>query len=172
MWFGLHSNGVTEINSVSDAAMALEPLVQSFPNAGMVAKLVFSVGVIGLGLLAIPVLAGSSAYAVSELFNWREGLHRKFKRATGFYVVMILATLAGLALNFIGVNPIKALVFTAVFNGIAAIPLLYMIIRVGNNKHIMGDYKNKIISNTFVTLAFLTILAAAIILFGSLILNR
>ena len=80
----LHINGVTEINSVADAAKALEPLVNSFPNAGLVAKVVFSVGVLGLGLLAIPVLAGSASYAVSELFNWREGLHRKFKRGYWF----------------------------------------------------------------------------------------
>jgi NRAMP (natural resistance-associated macrophage protein)-like metal ion transporter len=168
----LNANGVTEINTVADAAKALEPLVQSFPNAGLIAKVVFSVGVVGLGFLAIPVLAGSASYAVSELFNWREGLHRKFKRATGFYVVMIVATLAGLGLNFIGVDPIKALVFAAVFNGVSAIPLLYMIIRIGNNKNIMGEYKNKVLSNIFVTLAFLLILVASIVLFVALVLNR
>lgn len=164
----LNANGVTEINSVADAAKALEPLVNNFPNAGLVAKIVFSVGVLGLGMLAIPVLAGSASYAVSELFNWREGLHRKFKRATGFYVIIILATLAGLALNFVGIHPIKALVFAAVFNGIAAIPLLFMIIKIGNNENVMGQYKNGWLSNIFITLAFLAMLAAAIVLFVSL----
>jgi NRAMP (natural resistance-associated macrophage protein)-like metal ion transporter len=168
----LNTNGVTQINTVADAARALEPLVHSFPNAGFVAKMVFSVGVLGLGLLAIPVLAGSASYAVSELFNWREGLHNKFKRATGFYLVIILATLAGLAMNFVGINPIKALVFTAVFNGVSAIPLLYMIIRIGNNRKVMGQYKNGILSNIFVTLAFLLVLAAAIIMFVALGLSR
>lgn len=168
----LHSNGITEINSVADAAKALEPLVQNFPNAGLMAKVIFSIGVVGLGLLAIPVLAGSSSYAVCELFNWKEGLYRKFKKATAFYLVIILATLAGLGLNFIGVDPIKALIFTAVFNGVAAIPLLFMIIKIGNNPNIMGNYKNSLMSNTFITLAFLATLAAAIVMFGALILSR
>lgn len=165
----LNTNGVTEIASVADAARALEPLVNSFPNAGLVAKLVFSVGVLGLGLLAIPVLAGSSSYAISELFNWREGFHRKFKRAAGFYWVIILATLAGLSLNFLGIDPIKALVFTAVFNGISAIPLLFMIIKIGNNNAIMGQYKNGYLSNIFITLAFLAIVAASAVLFIALL---
>ncbi len=168
----LHANGVTEINSVADAARALEPLVDNFPNAGLIAKIVFSIGVFGLGMLAIPVLAGSASYAVSELFNWREGLHRKFKKATGFYVIIILSTLAGLALNFIGIDPIKALVFAAVFNGVSAIPLLYMIIKIGNNKNVMGEHKNGILSNIFVTLAFLMILAASIVMFVAMALSR
>jgi NRAMP (natural resistance-associated macrophage protein)-like metal ion transporter len=168
----LHANGVTEINSVADAARALEPLVNNFPNAGLIAKIVFSIGVFGLGMLAIPVLAGSASYAVSELFNWREGLHRKFKRATGFYVIIILSTLAGLALNFIGIDPIKALVFAAVFNGVSAIPLLYMIIKIGNNKNVMGEHKNGVLSNIFVTLAFLLILSATVIMFVAMALSR
>jgi NRAMP (natural resistance-associated macrophage protein)-like metal ion transporter len=165
----LHFNGITEINTAADAARALEPLVNSFPHAGLIAKLIFSVGVLGLGFLAIPVLAGSSSYAISEAFSWKEGFHRKFKRAFGFYFIIILATLAGLALNFLGINPIKALVFTAVFNGIAAVPLLFMILRVGNNTNIMGKYKNRIVSNVFVTLAFLTVLSAAGLLLYSFI---
>lgn len=161
----LFSSGVTEITSAADAARALEPLVRGFPNAGLVAKLIFSIGIVGLGLLAVPVLAGSSSYAISETFGWREGLYQKFKRATGFYVVIIVATMLGLAMNFLGIDPIKALVFTAVFNGIASVPLLFMIARVGNNKKIMGEYKNGLVSNVFVRLAFVLMAVSVFALF-------
>lgn len=163
----LHRSGITNINSAADAARALEPLVRGFPNAGLIAKLIFSVGVIGLGMLAVPVLAGSSSYAISEAIGWKEGLYRKFKRATGFYIVIILATLAGLGMNFLGLDPVKALIFSAVFNGVAAIPLLYIIAKVGNNKKIMGDYKNNQVSNLFVRLAFVVMFAAALVLLYS-----
>lgn len=151
----LFKHGVTNIGSASDAAQALEPLVHGFPYAGLVAKAIFSVGILGIGLLAVPVLAGSAAYAISETIGWREGLYQKFKKATGFYVVIILATLVGLAINFLGIDPIQALIFTAVFNGVAALPLLWMIIRVGNNKNIMGEYKNGTVSNVFITIALI-----------------
>lgn len=160
----LNASGITEINTASDAAAAIEPLVQGFPNAGLIAKLIFSVGIIGLGLLAVPVLAGSSSYALSEAFGWKEGLYRKFKRAIGFYVVIILAILAGLAINFIGIDPIQALIFTAVFNGVASVPLLFMIAKIGNNKKIMGDYKNGIISNIGVRITFVVMLVAVLFL--------
>lgn len=164
----LHKSGITEINSAADAARALEPLVQGIPNAGLVAKLIFSIGIIGLGLLAVPVLAGSSSYAISEVLGWREGLHRKFKRAIGFYAVIILATLAGLGINFLGIDPIKALIFTAVFNGVAAVPLLYMIARIGNNREVMGDYKNGLISNSLVGLTLILMTGAVLVLFYSM----
>lgn len=163
----LYENGITQINTAADAAQALEPLVQGFPNAGLVAKLIFSIGIIGVGLLAVPVLAGSSSYAISEAFGWKEGLYRKFRRALGFHVVIIIATVAGLAINFLGIDPIKALVFTAVFNGIAAVPLLFMIARVGNNKAVMGQYKNGLLSNIFVRLALGVMAAAVLVLFYS-----
>ena len=165
----LYKSGITEINTAADAAKALEPLVQNFPNAGLIAKLIFSVGIVGLGLLAVPVLAGSSSYAISEALGWKEGLYRKFKRAVGFYMIIIFATLAGLAMNFMGIDPIKALVFTAVFNGISAVPLLFMIAKVGNNKNIMGEYKNGAISNFVVRLTFGIMAAAVLVLFYSFI---
>jgi Mn2+/Fe2+ NRAMP family transporter len=161
----LFNNGITEINTASDAARALEPLVQGFPYAGLIAKLIFSVGIIGIGLLAIPALAGSSAYAISETLGWNEGLYRKFSKAIGFYVVIIIATLVGLLINFLGIDPIKALIFTAVFNGIAAVPLLWMIARVGNNYQIMGEYKNGVLSNIFVRIALLVMTVAVCALF-------
>lgn len=161
----LFKNGITQIDSASDAARALEPLVKGFPNAGLVAKLIFSTGVIGLGLLAVPVLAGSSSYAISETLGWKEGLYRKFKRAHGFYVVIIVATLVGLFMNFLGIDPIKALVFTAVFNGIASVPLLFMIARVGGSKKIMGEYTNGKVSNFFVRAAFVIMTVSVFALF-------
>jgi Mn2+/Fe2+ NRAMP family transporter len=161
----LYKNGITEINSASDAARALEPLVKGFPNAGLIAKLIFSVGIIGLGLLAVPVLAGSSSYAITETLGWKEGLHRKFKRAFGFYVVIIIATLVGLAINFLGIDPIKALIFTAVFNSVASIPLLFMIAKVGNNSQIMGQYKNGFLSNTVIRIAFVIVTVSVLALF-------
>jgi Mn2+/Fe2+ NRAMP family transporter len=161
----LFSHGITNINSAADAARALEPLVHQFPNSGLISKLIFSIGILGLGLLAVPVLAGSSSYALSEVFGWKEGLYRKFRKAKGFYIVIILATLVGLLMNFVGIDPIKALVFSAVFNGIAAVPLLLMVNKVGNNQAIMGDYKNRLLSNVLIKITFVVMLVAVLILF-------
>jgi len=151
----LFSHGITNINSAADAAKALEPLVKSFRNAGQISKDIFAVGVVGLGLLGIPVLAGSAAYAAAEAFNWKEGLSRKLRDARGFYGVIIVATMVGLLLNFIGINPIKALVFTAVFNGIAAVPLLFLIARINGNEKVLGDKKGGWWSRTLSGIALL-----------------
>ena len=163
----LHAHGITHIENAQDAAAALEPLVQGFPNAGLIAKLLFSVGIIGIGLLAVPVLAGSSSYAISETLGIKEGLYRKFKKAHGFYGIIALATLAGLIINFMGIDPIQALIFTAVFNAVASVPLLWMIYRVGNNRDIMGEYKNSKISNVGVMAAFILMAVASLVLFWS-----
>jgi Mn2+/Fe2+ NRAMP family transporter len=138
----LHGAGITTINSAADAARALQPLVQGFPHAGALAKLIFSIGVIGIGLLSVPVLAGSSSYAISEAFNWNEGLFRKFKAARAFYLIIIVSTLAGLLMNFIGFDPIKALVLTAVFNGIAAVPLIFLVALLSSSRQVMGEYRS------------------------------
>jgi NRAMP (natural resistance-associated macrophage protein)-like metal ion transporter len=150
----LNQAGVTNIASAADAAKALEPLVNSFPNAGYLAKVIFAIGVIGIGLQSIPVLAGSSSYAVAETFNWREGLFRKFKQAREFYFVVIIGTLVGLMFNFIGLDPIKALVLTAVFNGIAAVPLIFLIARISSREDIMGEHKSGIWSKLGLWIAF------------------
>jgi NRAMP (natural resistance-associated macrophage protein)-like metal ion transporter len=165
----LHAHGITVINNANDAAAALEPLVHGFPNAGLIAKILFSVGIIGIGLLAVPVLAGSSSYAISEALGLREGLYRKFSKAHGFYLIITLATLAGLVINIIGIDPIQALIFTAVFNAVASVPLLWMIFRVGNNRQVMGEYRNKLLSNIGVLAAFVLMAVASIVLFWSLI---
>jgi len=161
----LFKNGIHNIETAADAARALEPLVQGFPYAGLIAKIIFSIGIIGIGLLAVPVLAGSSAYAIIETLGWKEGLYRKFSKAIGFYVVIIVATIVGLVINFVGIDPIQALIFTAVFNGIAAVPLLWMIARVGNNSKIMGVYKNGAVSNIFVRIALAVMTLAVLALF-------
>ncbi len=150
----LFSHGVKNINTAADAAKALEPLVRSFPNSGQVARDLFAVGIIGLGLLGIPVLAGAAAYALSEALGWREGLARRFPEARGFYGVIIAATAIGLGLNFIGVDPIKALVYSAVINGVAAVPLLYVIARINGNAAILGERTGGPLSRTFVWVTF------------------
>ena len=164
----LHSHGITDIKTSADAAKALEPLVQTFPNAGLLAKLLFSIGVIGLGLLAVPVLSASASYAVSEAFNWRASLNYKLKRAHGFYSVITIATLVGLLINFIGIDPIKALVVAAVINGVVAVPLIFLIAKTANSKEIMGEYKSGKLSNTFIWLAFIFMGLAALAMFWAI----
>jgi len=164
----LNQNGITNITSAAEAAKALEPLVQTFPNSGFLSKLIFAVGIMGLGLLSIPILSGSAAYALSEAFNMKEGLNLKLKKAHGFYGVITIATLIGLMINFIGIDPIKALVFTAVFNGVAAVPLIFLIARIARNKKIMGEYRSGWLSNTVVWITFLVMLASAVAMFYTL----
>lgn len=161
----LHKSGVTDIKTAADAAKALEPLVNSFPHAGFLAKLIFSIGIIGLGLLAVPVLSGSAAYAVCEAFNWKSSLNLKLKRAPAFYTVICFATIIGLLINFIGIDPVKALVYAAVLNGIAAVPLLFLIVQIASSKKIMGEYKNGWLSSALLWITFFAMGAAAIALF-------
>jgi Mn2+/Fe2+ NRAMP family transporter len=150
----LFTHGVKTINTAADAAKALEPLVQSFPNSGQVAKDLFAVGVVGLGLLGIPVLAGSAAYALAEAFGWKEGLSKKFRQAKGFYGVIIVSMVIGLLLNFVGIDPFRALVFTAVFNGVAAVPLLYLIARINGSEEILAGQRGGAWSRVFVWMTF------------------
>jgi NRAMP (natural resistance-associated macrophage protein)-like metal ion transporter len=164
----LHQNGITNVTSAAEAAKALEPLVQTFPNSGFLSKLIFAIGIMGLGLLSIPILSGSAAYAISEAFNMKEGLNLKLKKAHGFYGVITIATLIGLMINFIGIDPIKALVFTAVFNGVAAVPLIFLIARIARNKKIMGEYRSGWLSNTTVWITFIVMLASAVAMFYTL----
>lgn len=168
----LFSHGITNINTAADAAKALEPLVHSFPNSGQLAKDIFAIGIIGLGLLGIPVLAGSTAYAISEAFNWREGLYRSFKKAKGFYAVIIASTLIGLLINFIGIDPIKALVFAAVFNGVTAVPLLFMINKINANEKILGEHKGSRLSRSVIWITFAVMGIAALGMFYTLLVAR
>jgi NRAMP (natural resistance-associated macrophage protein)-like metal ion transporter len=164
----LNHAGITNIVTAADAASALVPLVHTFPNAGFLAQLIFAIGVVGIGLMSIPVLAGSSSYAISETFSWREGLFRKFKQAREFYLVIIIGTLVGLMFNFIGLDPIKALIFTAVFNGIVAVPLIFLIARVSSHADVMGEYKSGFWSKLGLWVTFLIMAAAAVALLISI----
>lgn len=132
----LFKNGITSIDSAEQAALALKPL------AGDNAFLLFALGIIGTGLLAVPILAGSGAYALAEIMNWREGLDRKFSKAKAFYMVISLSIIFGLSLNFIGINPITALYYSAYLNGIIALPLLIIIMVIGNDSRVMGAETN------------------------------
>jgi NRAMP (natural resistance-associated macrophage protein)-like metal ion transporter len=161
----LHNSGVKNINTAADAAKALEPLVHSFPHAGYLAKLIFSIGILGLGFLAIPVLSGSAAYAVAEAFDWKASLNLKLNKAHGFYGVITIATVIGLIINFVGIDPVKALVFTAVLNGVAAVPLLFLIVKISASEKIMGEFKSGWLSKALLWLTFVFMGAAAIALF-------
>lgn len=151
----LHGQNITNVHTAAEAAQALEPLVQTFPYAGTLAKLIFAIGIIGLGLLSIPVLSSSAAYALSEAFSWREGLNQKLRRAHGFYGVITLSTLVGLMINFIGIDPVRALVFSAVINGFVAVPLIFLIIKISSSKKIMGKYKSGWLSKLLLWTTFL-----------------
>ncbi len=158
----LYKNGITDIRSAEDAARALEPLVRTFPDAGLIAKSIFSIGIVGLGLLAIPVLAGSASYALSETFGLKEGLHLKPREAPSFYFIMGAATVLGFLSNFAGVNPIQFLIFSAVFNGIAAVPLLYLILKISISREIMGEFTGGRVSVFLILIAFAFMAAAGI----------
>ncbi len=160
MWFiiittasTLFRSGINDIDSASKAAEALRPI------AGRFASVLFAAGIVGTGLLAVPILAGSSAYAIAETLRWREGLYLKLRQAWGFYGVIAFSTILGAAMNFVGINPIKALYYTAVINGLVAPPLLWLIMLIGNNRKIMEDKVNGRMSNIlgwFTTIAMTT----------------
>ncbi|MHB9054374.1 MAG: divalent metal cation transporter [Thermoleophilia bacterium] len=145
--FVLFKNGITEIATAQDAAEALRPL------AGNLSGLIFTLGIVGTGLLAIPVLAGASAYAIAEVLKWREGLSLKFRKAHGFYGIIILSTVVGMLMNFIGINPITALYYSAVVNGLVASVLLVFIFLIGNDRKIMHRHTNPTWVKVFGTMA-------------------
>ena len=129
----LHANGITNITSAAQAAEALRPV------AGQFAFALFALGIIGTGLLAVPILAGSAAYAVSETFGWTEGLDRQPREAKAFYSVIVLATLGGVALNMIKIDPMQALFWAAVVNGLLAPPLMVVTMLIARNRAVMGE---------------------------------
>ena len=157
----LYNAGVRKIDTVEQAAQALRPL------AGNLSYLLFAIGVIGTGLLSIPVLAGSLSYILSETFNWKEGLDKKFSEAKGFYITIIISLLTGLAINLTGITPFQALYYTAIVYGITAPVLVGIIIHICNNKKIMRDKTNGKLSNTlgFITFVIMSIAAIALIYF-------
>ena len=155
----LFTHGVTHIETADQAAKALKPF------AGDLAYLVFALGVIGTGLLAVPILAGSASYAIAEAFNWKSGLYRKFNQAHGFYGVIAISTTIGLLVNFTPIKPFQMLYYTAILNGICAPPLLLLILLIANNKNIMGKYTNSRFSNIFgITITVIMAIAAVSLL--------
>ena len=168
----LNRNGVTDIRTAADAARALEPLVRTFPHAGEIAKVFFATGIVGLGLLGVPVLSGSASYALTEALNWKEGLNLKFKQAHGFYGIIIASILIGLAIDFFGINPIKALVFAAVFNGIAAVPLIFIISKIARSESIMGEFRSRNLSQVFVLITFSVMAVSAALMFVMMFTKR
>lgn len=133
----LFTQGVTDIATAADAAKALKPV------AGELSSLLFTIGIVGVGLLAIPVLAGSSSYAFAESMRLREGLYRPFRQARAFYTIIIMSMLAGISLDFIGLDPMKALIYSAVANGVIAPVVLTVIVLASSSKKIMGRWVNK-----------------------------
>ena len=131
---------------------------------GKLTYLLFAVGIIGTGLLAIPVLAGSLSYILAETFNWKEGLDKKFHEAKGFYITLIISLLIGLSLDFIGISPIQALIYTAVLYGLTAPVMIGIIMHICNNKKVMGEFTNKSWSNVLGTIALILMSFAAIAL--------
>jgi NRAMP (natural resistance-associated macrophage protein)-like metal ion transporter len=154
----LFSNGVRHIDTVEQAAKALEPVT------GSASYLLFSIGVIGTGLLAVPVLCGSLSYIVSETFGWKGSLNKKFFEAKSFYGVVILSLLIGLSINYLGISPIQALLYTAILYGITAPVIIVLVMHIGNNKKIMGEHTNSVLSNVLGAITFLLMSAAAVFL--------
>ena len=156
----LFNGGVHQIDTVEQAAKALEPL------AGKSAYLLFALGVIGTGFLAIPVLSGSLSYIFCETFGWKEGLDNKFQEAKPFYIIIAISLILGLSLNYIGISPIKALIYSAILYGITAPVLIAIILHISNNKKVMGEFTNGKMSNILgVTALVLMTASAAALLF-------
>jgi NRAMP (natural resistance-associated macrophage protein)-like metal ion transporter len=152
----LHATGVTNIQTSSQAAEALRPVAGEFTFA------VFAAGILGTGLLAVPVLAGSAAYAVSEAFQWREGLARRLLQAKSFYAAIAVSTMAGVGLNFTALDPVKALYWSAVVNGVLSAPVMTVVMLIASNGRIMGRLTLSRPLQVFGWLATLIMLAASI----------
>lgn len=157
----LFTNGITNINTAAEAALALRPL------AGNFAFLLFAIGILGTGMLAIPVLAGSASYAISEAMNWKFGLYQEWNKAKLFYGVIALAMVLGIAFNFLGLDPIKALLYSAVLNGLISPIILFLIVHISSDEGIMGKYKNSKLCNVigWITVSFMFISSVLAIVF-------
>ena len=158
----LHAAGIRDVDTSAQAAKALEPL------AGRFAFELFAVGIIGTGLLAVPVLAGSAAYGVAEAFRWHASLESRPNKAKRFYAVLAIATLIGLAMNFIGLNPIRALFWSAVLNGVVSVPLMVVTMRMAANPKVMGEFTLPPFLRVMGWVATAVMLAASVGLFSSL----
>ncbi|MDR3609448.1 MAG: divalent metal cation transporter [Ignavibacteriaceae bacterium] len=154
----LFKAGIRQIDTVGQAAKALEPLT------GKLTYLLFAIGIIGTGFLAIPVLAGSLSYILAETFNWKEGLDKKFHEAKGFYITLVISLIVGLSLDFLHISPIQALIYTAILYGLTAPVMIAIIMHICNNKKVMGEFTNKKMSNILGTITLILMSAASIAL--------
>ncbi|QBN18202.1 NRAMP family divalent metal transporter [Flavobacterium nackdongense] len=154
----LYAGGIHQIDTVEQAAIALKPL------AGNLSYLLFAVGIIGTGLIAIPVLSGSLSYIITETFGWEQGLDKKFHEAKAFYTIIGISLLLGLSLNYIGFSPVKALIYTAILYGLTAPVLIAVILHISNNRKVMGRFTNTKIANFFGFTTLLVMTAAAVTL--------
>ena len=157
----LYRNGIFSIETPQQAALALRPL------AGDFAYLLFAIGIIGIGLQSIPVLAGSMAYAISDALGLKEGLSKKFSKAKGFYFILALATVVGLLMNLLGINTMTALYYTAIINGVIAVPLIFIIIKLASDKRIVGEYKSPRLNSIVAWVTFGFMALAVILMIGS-----
>ncbi len=157
----LHAKGVTDIQTSAQAAQALEPV------AGKFAFALFAAGIIGTGMLAVPVLAASSAYAAAESFGWPLGLERSWKKARGFYAVIVAGMLGGMALGFSPIDPVKALVWSAVLNGVIAVPIMVVVMRIASLRQVMGKFVLTIPLRIFGWLATAAMAIAVLAMFWS-----
>lgn len=155
----LFKGGIHQIDTVEQAALALKPL------AGNLAYLLFAIGVIGTGLIAIPVLSGSISYIITETFGWEQGLDKKFHEAKAFYIIIAISLILGLSLNYIGITPIQSLIYTAILYGLTAPVLIAIILHISNNKKIMGENVNGRLTNIlgFTALIIMTVAAVSLI---------
>ena len=154
----LFNSGINNIDTVEQAAEALKPL------AGDAAYLLFALGVIGTGILAIPVLCGSLSYIITETFGWERGLDKKFHQAKAFYMVTAISLILGLLMNVVGISPIKALLWSAILYGLTAPVLIAIILHIANNKEVMGKFTNNRRSNILGFAALILMSIAALIL--------
>ncbi|HEU4698629.1 MAG TPA: Nramp family divalent metal transporter [Gemmatimonadales bacterium] len=159
----LHASGTTEVRSAADAARALEPV------AGSLAALIFTVGILGTGFLAVPVLAGGIGYVLGEAWSWRRGLGRRPADAPGFYAAILGALAIAAALNFVGVSTIRALFLSQLLNGVVAAPLVFLLLHICNNRAVMGRHVNGRLANTLGGLTALVMLAAMLGLVWSMV---
>ena len=152
----LHAARITNVHTAAEAARALAPV------AGRFASLLFTLGIVGTGVLAVPVLAGSTAYALADAFGWKEGLGKTFRQARGFYSVIVGAMVVGLAMDFGGIDPIHGLYLAAILNGLAAPPLILLMLLLGNDRRTMGRWRSGWLSNAIVGLALLAMVGAPV----------
>ena len=162
----LHANGITNIETPQQAAMALKPL------AGNFAYILFAIGIIGIGWQSIPVLAGSVGYAITEAFGFKEGLGKKFKKAKMFYFIIAIATIIGLVMNLLQINIMKALYYAAVINGIAAVPLIAIIIKLSDDERIVGRFKTKRKNRIIAWITFGFMLISVLIMLWQIVAGR